>query len=609
MSGICGWLSNGPANLDDEHVIERMVSHLGPQNHTSVDRRIKGRAAVACAGIATSTGDAQELLIGVQGCPVWAPSAAREWLQGATFHERCATAYRDVGAELLQHLNGQFALAVVDQARGAMLLAVDRTGTESLCYADTPGGALFASTTDALTVHPAMARKLDPQAIYNYVYFHMVPGPDCIFTGVQRLLPGQCLETDAGGSRTHTYWQPDYRHITYGSFPERKDTLRALLRESVTDAMCGDRVGAFLSGGLDSSTVAGVLSEVTGSGAKTYSIGFDAPGYDESEFARTAARHFGTVHREYYVTPEDVVDAVPLIARTFDTPFGNASAIPAYYCAKLAADDGIDLLMGGDGGDELFGGNARYAKQWVFSLYEQLPGALRKSVLEPALGALPGVGPVRKARSYVEQSNLGMPDRIESYNLLTRLGAERVFTADYLAGVDTHRPIERVREIYRGAQTDSMLNRMLALDMRLTLADNDLRKVAGACDAAGMKVSFPLLDRRLIEFAQQLPTDWKVKRTHLRDFFKRALADFLPSEVISKTKHGFGLPFGVWMQSHPGLHTLANDSLMRLRGRGIIRPEFIDELTDTHLERHAAYYGTMVWILMMLEQWLESRDF
>ena len=608
MSGICGWLSNAPASLDDHHIIDRMVGNLGPQNRTSVDRHINGRAAVACAGLAAAAGQEQGLAISVQGCPVWAASAAREWLQADTFRERCAAAYRNAGAEFLQHLNGQFALAIVDEARGTMLLAVDRTGTESMCYANTPGATVFASTTDALTAHPAVARKLDPQALYNYVYFHMVPGPDCVFTGVARLLPGQCLEVDAGSSRTRMYWRPDYRHITYEDFPERKETLRRLLRESVADAMCGDRVGAFLSGGLDSSTVAGVLSEVTGSGAKTYSIGFDAPGYDESEYARTAARHFGTVHREYYVTPEDVVDAVPLIARAFDTPFGNASAIPAYYCAKLAADDGIEVLMGGDGGDELFGGNARYAKQWVFSLYEQLPGLLRKSILEPALGALPGMAPVRKARSYVEQSNLGMPDRIESYNLLTRLGAERVFTAEFLAGVDAHRPIEQVREIYRGAQADNMLNRMLELDMRLTLADNDLRKVTRACDAAGMKVTFPLLDRRLIEFAQQLPPDWKVKRTRLRDFFKRALADFLPPEVISKTKHGFGLPFGVWMQSHPELHALANDSLTRLRARGIIRPEFIDELTDTHIERHAAYYGTMVWILMMLEQWLDNRD-
>lgn len=607
MSGICGW-SFGAATGDvGDGVIERMVGDLGPHSEHAVHSHRNAAAAIGCAGRGTSAGLAQGLLVALQGCPVWAAAADPRWLQHETLIERCAAAYRQIGSRFLEHLDGQFAVAIVDPERQALCLAVDRTGTESLCFARTGHGIVFASTTDALGAHPAVGRDLDPQALYDYVYFHMVPGPETVFTGMERLLPGQFLESDAQGTRTGQYWEADYREISYQRFDDRKQQLRELLRQSVADAMCSDQVGAFLSGGLDSSTVAGVLSEVSEGQARTFSIGFHAPGYDESEYARTAARHFGTQHREYYVTQEDVMAAVPLIATAFDTPFGNASAIPAYYCAKLAADEGIDVMLGGDGGDELFGGNARYAKQWVFSLYEQVPQLLRRSVLEPAVNAMPSVGPVRKARSYVEQSNLGMPDRIESYNLLSRLGPARVFTDEFLSRVDTQRPIDRVRDIYHGARADNTLNRMLALDMRITLADNDLRKVTRACDAAGVVATFPLLDRRLIEFAQRLPADWKVKRTRLRDFFKRALADFLPQEVITKSKHGFGLPFGVWLQDHPGLHSLANDSLTSLRGRGIIRAEFIDELTSDRLNQHAAYYGTMVWILMMLEQWLQSR--
>lgn len=608
MSGICGWSFDGQADTGTGAALGAMIGHLGPHSARSVQQYPAAGAAVGCAGLGTTAGHTQGLLIAVQGCPVWAATAEPQWSQPQAWDERLAVAYRQAGARLLEHLNGQFALAIVDPERRALCLAIDRTGSESVCFARTPTGVVFASTTDALAGHPAIGRTLRPQALYDYVYFHMVPAPETIYTGMERLLPGQCLEATAGEVQTHWYWQPDYTEIAFDSFSDRQRQLRTLLRESVADALCSERVGAFLSGGLDSSTVAGVLSEVSQGEAKTFSIGFDAPGYDESEYARTAARHFGTAHREYYVTQQDVVDAVPLIAAAFDTPFGNASAIPAYYCAKLAADEGIEVMLGGDGGDELFGGNARYAKQWVFSLYEQLPAPLRRSVLEPAVNALPAIGPVRKARSYVEQSNLGLPDRIESYNLLTRLGAQRVFTDAFLAQTQPERPIELVRDIYHHARASHTLNRMLALDMRITLADNDLRKVTRACDAAGVISTFPLLDRRLIEFAQRLPPDWKVKRTRLRDFYKRALADFLPAEVISKSKHGFGLPFGVWMRDHPGLHALANDSLASLRKRDIIRADFIDELTSDRLDQHAAYYGTMVWILMMLEQWLQSRS-
>lgn len=608
MSGICGWLANSAAGLEQNLELAAMTQRLGPQSHRAIDQRTDAGSAVACAGLASSVASSQGVSVAVQGCPRWTAGADRAWLQQETFHGQCAIAYRQTGSDFLRYLDGPFALALIDQNRRTLLLAVDRTGTESLCFAHASGGILFASTTDALAAHPSVGRNVDSQALYDYVYFHMVPGPSSIFRGIERVLPGHCIECNGNGTRAFAYWQPDYRDVTYEGFADRKRTLRELLHASVADAVCGGTVGAFLSGGLDSSTVAGVLSEVTAGNARTFSIGFDAPGYDESEYARTAARHFGTQHREYYVTPEDVVAAVPLIAEAFDTPFGNASAIPAYYCAQLAGSEGVDIMLGGDGGDELFGGNSRYAKQWVFSLYEQIPGMLRRSLVEPAVNALPSLTAVRKARSYVDQANLGLPDRIESYNLLNRLGPEQVFTDEFLAGVNVHHPIAHLREIYNGAQADCALNRMLALDMRVTLADNDLRKVTRACDAAGVAVAFPFLDGRLVEFAQHLPPDWKVKRTRLRDFFKRALADFLPPEVISKSKHGFGLPFGVWMQTHPGLHRLANDSLSRLRGRGLVRPTFIDQLTGDHVKQHAAYYGTMVWVLMMLEQWLESRE-
>jgi len=365
--------------------------------------------------------------------------------------------------------------------------------------------------------------------------------------------------------------------------------------------------GAFLSGGTDSSTVAGMLREVTGEAPRTFSIGFDAQGFDEVGYARIAARRFETRHKEYYVTPDDVVNAVPRIAAVHDQPFGNSSAVPTYYCAKLARDDGVDTLLGGDGGDELFGGNSRYATQYFYSLYSDLPQPLRQAVLEPAIRILPEVGVVGKARRYMAHASMPMPARYDHYNLLQRLGPETVFTSEFLAGVSPAAPAAQVEQAYRASNADSLINRMLALDFKYTLADNDLPKVVRSSELAGVDVRFPLLHDEVVAFSARLAPGLKLRGPRLRYFFKQALRDFLPPEIITKTKHGFGLPFGRWLHTHEPLRQLAFESLSDLKKRDIVRAEFIDQLSGVHVNSHADYYGTMVWILMMLEQWLKQH--
>jgi asparagine synthase (glutamine-hydrolysing) len=347
-----------------------------------------------------------------------------------------------------------------------------------------------------------------------------------------------------------------------------------------------------------------MLRQVTGEAPRTFSIGFDAQGFDEVGYARIAARRFKTRHKEYYVTPDDVVSAVPRIAAVHDQPFGNSSAVPTYYCAKLARDDGVDTLLGGDGGDELFGGNARYATQYFYSLYGDLPQPLRQTVLEPVLGLLPEVGIVGKARRYMAHASLPMPARYDHYNLLQRLGPETIFTAGFLDGVCRAAPAAQMERAYRASNADSLINRMLALDFKYTLADNDLPKVVRSSELAGVDARFPLLHDEVVAFSARLPPGLKLRGPRLRYFFKKALQEFLPPEIITKTKHGFGMPFGRWLHSHDPLRQLAFESLSDLKRRDIVRAEFIDQLTGVHVKSHADYYGTMVWILMMLEQWL-----
>jgi len=459
-------------------------------------------------------------------------------------------------------------------------------------------------------MHPfslEMRRQIRRQALYDYVHFHVIPGPDTVYADRARLEPGTFLTWDGGQRRAAPYWSCEFVEDEKRAFPALKEEFLALLRKSVADAAEHGSTGAFLSGGTDSSTVAGMLREVTGEAPRTYSIGFDAEGFDEVGYARIAARRFETRHREYYVTPDDVVSAIPRIAAVHDQPFGNASAVPTYYCAKLARDDGVDTLLGGDGGDELFGGNERYATQYLYSLYSDLPQPLRRAVLEPAVGLLPGVGIVGKARRYMAHASLPMPARYDHYNLLQRLGPETVFTSEFLGGVCRAAPAEQVERAYRSSNADSLINRMLALDFKYTLADNDLPKVVRSSELAGVDVRFPLLHDEVVAFSARLAPGLKLRGPRLRYFFKKALRDFLPPEIIAKTKHGFGLPFGRWLHSHEPLRRLAFESLSDLKKRDIVRGEFIDQLTGAHVKSHADYYGTMVWILMMLEQWLKQH--
>jgi asparagine synthase (glutamine-hydrolysing) len=352
-----------------------------------------------------------------------------------------------------------------------------------------------------------------------------------------------------------------------------------------------------------------MTKQLAGSAA-TYSIGFEAEGYDEMQFARIAAQRFGTEHHEYYVTPSDLVSAIPAVAAYYDQPFGNSSVLPAYYCARMAREDGVTKLLAGDGGDELYGGNARYAKQRVFGFYDNVPRLLRRGLLEPLLEKTPlGTLPLaRKGRSYVEQAKVPLPDRMQMYNLLLRLDPRQVFMPDFLARVDQADPLRQQRAVWQQVSGDtSALNLMLAYDWRYTLAEADLPKVRGSTQLAGVAVGYPFLDQGLLDFSLTLPSEYKLKGQKLRWFFKEALRGFLPDEILAKKKQGFGLPFGVWANRHEGLKRFATDSLQSLAGRGIVQPAFIDVLLREHLPEHPGYYGEMVWILMMLEQWLRAQ--
>ena len=527
--------------------------------------------------------------------------------QGQTTESAWRHLIRQYGpSEAARRVSGPFAVALTLDD-GSIFMAVDRFAIQPLCYRTEGTALLFAARADVLS--PVGAANLDPQALFDYLYFHVIPSPRTVHVGVNRLPPGHYAHFKGGQLTVAPYWVPSFEPAAKPSFNALREEFRSLLHQAVRRQLDSSRPACFLSGGTDSSSVAGLIGEVAGRPAATYSIGFDAQGYDEMSYARIAAKRYGTDHHEYYVTPEDLVASIPKVAASYDQPFGNSSAVPAYHCALNAAGDGVTRLLAGDGGDELFGGNSRYATQRIFDWYQAVPKAVRRGLLEPffSIGLVARTPGLKKGSSYIRQANTPLPHRGQEFNLLRRLGYADVLTPAMLQQANPASVEVQQAAVWNAARAADELDKHLAYDWRYTLAENDLPKVVGTTSLAGVGVGFPFLDDDLLAFSMRLPVDYKLKGKHLRWFFKEALRGFLPDEIITKKKHGFGLPFGLWMLRHQGLRSLATDSLRSVSARGFIQPEFAKRLLDDYLPTAPQYYGSMIWVLMMLEQWLRAH--
>jgi asparagine synthase (glutamine-hydrolysing) len=543
------------------------------------------------------------------GKPEWQDPDLSEKSREQGHSAALIAAYKQLGANLTTVLKGSFGFVILDLEADEALIGIDRLGRHAMYYSHSDEGVLFGTSASGITNLRTDGSQHLNQGIYNYIYFHMIPSPTSIYNNINKLQAGCVAHIKDGSVNIRRYWQPKFREATNTTPALAYRELREHLKNAVANTVPSmGKVGAFLSGGLDSSSVAGMLSEVSESTSHAYSIGFAAEGYDEMAFARITADHFGIKLHEYYVTPEDVVEALPLIATSYDEPFGNSSALPAYFCAKMAKADNVDILLAGDGGDEIFAGNERYAKQKVFERYQGVPKWLRSGFVEPLSSAMPSWLPMAdKTKSYIKQANIALPERLQTYNFLHQYDAEQVFQSNFLESVNTAIPLDLLREVFDSPEVGSDLNRMLFLDWQFTLADNDLRKVSHMCSLAGIKVAYPMLDDRLVEFSLSLPSDWKLKGNRLRDFYKKGLTNWLPDATITKPKQGFGLPFGVWMRTHTPLREMAYDHVLKLKTRKIFNNDFLDTSIKLHREGHASYFGELIWILTVLDMWLEEH--
>lgn len=580
-------------------------------NSAALEPCVRDRELLLAAGQALHASDDQ-LHVLLAGTPrlsgSWAAEAAAKGVAATLLR-----AFRQDGPAALRALQGAYALALVDARTRSTYLAVDRVGQCRLAYLRHQGTLWFGNELKLFAGVPGFVLRLSPQAMFDYLYFHAIPSPGCIYEGVQKVPPGVLL--------TFTPDMVRREEMHAAKFVAAKAPLpaqaEARLRETLADAVAQvpgvGSAGAFLSGGLDSSTTAGLMAvqrQRQGLPAvPTFTIGFDAPEYDESAYADITAQHFRTDHHVLRLQPAQVAEALPQIAAFLDEPFGNSSVLPTYFCARHAHEHGIDRLVAGDGGDELFAGNERYAKQGVFEIYNNLPAPLRAVLLDAPLAVLPAAIPlVRKAGSYVQQAKVRLPDRLQSYNFLHRFPLADMFDSEFLRRIDQQRPLQMLRSRYEGCDADNIVDRMLFLDWKFTLADNDLVKVNQACQLAGVAVHYPLLDDAAIELSMQIPARQKLQGKRLRHFYKNAMQGFLHDDTLNKKKHGFGLPFGLWLRTDPELKHLAQSALQSLKARDIVRADFIERARQEHAGGHASYFGELVWLLMMLELWLQQHD-
>ena len=534
------------------------------------------------------------------------------------FFLRLVRSYLEKGADFIRDIEGDFVLSLWDGRKQTLFLATDPCRIFPLYYFLDQEKLIFSSRLLTLSnKFLSIPLMVNPLAVVNFVGSSYIPTPMTIFEEVHKLPPGQFLAYHDGKISFHPYWDMDYRSNEQISPADLKLELHDLFRRSIKKRMGAEdnpnTIGTFLSGGMDSSTITGVLTEIMGASVKAFTIGFAHEQYNEADYARCAARAFHSNHFEYVVTPEDTYNAIPHLVTHFDEPFGNASAIPTYFCSKLAREHGVSTLLAGDGGDEVFAGNERYATQKLFDYYYVFPKWMRQRVIEPSVNMLSGMIPFslfRKGKKYIQRANTPYPERLSSWGIYEILHPSELFHPDYSDALLRFSPNKAVFHHYEQARATTELDRQLYIDLKMAISDNDLIKVTTMTQAAGVNVRFPFLDRTLMEFSAKIPADIKMKGMQLRSFFKWAYSDLLPKEILKKGKHGFGLPISYWLKTYKPLNELMHDLVLgpRTLGRCIFQPEKLQELVRLHESDRTPFYGVILWNIMMLEMWLRQYE-
>jgi asparagine synthase (glutamine-hydrolysing) len=508
----------------------------------------------------------------------------------------------------VERLRGRFAWVQWDVQQDWLWAATDPFRTCPMVWARQGRTLWLASDLRLLRAAGAVRNEVSLPALYQYLNFGYVASPLTAIAQAQKLPAGTCLVAQEGKVAVRPWWDARYPADLKGvPEPERVQALRRSIVDTVASYRSADAQGwgAFLSGGTDSSSICGILARHHAQPVKSFSIGFEEEGYDELAYAGIAAKAYALDAHQYRVRENDAVEAINALVGAFDEPFGNASAIPTYHCAQLATRHGVSRLIAGDGGDEIYGGNERYRKDAIFEMYHQSP-ALLQALARGAAGVLKGVDArwANRVKNFVRRGSLPNPDRFYTDDAFASEHFEQLLTARMRAAVKPDDALDFQRQLYGQAQADHALHRLMYLDLKLTIADNDVVKVVRASRLAGVDVQFPYLDRQLVDFTGRLPWFDKLRGKHKRYLFKRAADDILPEAIRNKRKQGFGLPISVWLRRGGRYHDLVHDVLLSPQAhlREWIEPAFVRQLIDHH-EMDAWDHAAEIHQLLMLELW------
>jgi asparagine synthase (glutamine-hydrolysing) len=619
MCGIVGKIDfNGGVDLT---LIDRMcaaIEHRGPDSQgTWCDGRV-GLGMQRLAIIDVAGGDQpifneDRSVAVVMNGEIYNFQELRAQLlnEGHTFTTHCDTEvlvhlYEDYGDRLVDRLRGMFAFAIWDVRQQRLLLGRDRVGKKPLFVIRRDSKVWFASEMMALLQDPEIERTPNARAIAGYLAYQYVPGPMSAFEGIEKLPPASTLAISADQSSLQRYWRLDYgKPEPVPAQGELEERLRELIWEATRVRLISEvPLGAFLSGGIDSSVVVAAMADQTTEPVKTFSIGFPDAEFDEVRYARVIAERFSTDHHEFVVEPH-ALEIMPTLARHYGEPFADPSAIPSFYLAKLTSQH-VTVALNGDGGDESFAGYGRYISNDLVARFDWLPRSLRR--LPPAIVSPLGEGR-RNNGSRARIQRLARVFAMEPYaryaHWMSAFQASihaDMFQPEFLASIDDWRPEDVIGEAWRASSAQSRVDRMLDTDINTYLPGDLLVKMDIATMAYSIEGRSPFLDHHLMEFAAGLPTELKLRGMTGKMLLKSTLRDILPDEVLDRPKMGFGVPLLRWFREElrelPGEVLLGSDT----RVHTYIKPEAIAQMIEQH-HAESADHSLRLWVLLQLELW------
>jgi asparagine synthase (glutamine-hydrolysing) len=523
--------------------------------------------------------------------------------QTSTDTEVIVHLYEDDGEACVERLRGMFAFAIWDSREQKLFIARDRVGIKPLHYWQEGGTLIFGSEIKSILQHPKVSREINLEAISDFLSFCYVPDPATAFRGIHKLPPGHTLSFKNSRLTTRRYWDFNYPEQTETE-PARSESyyiekIQELITEAVRLRLISDvPLGAFLSGGIDSSTIVATMARLMDRPVKTFSIGFTESSFNELHYARTAARHLGTDHHEFVVTP-DVCKLVEEIIWHHDEPFADVSSIPTYIVSKMAREH-VTVVLSGDGGDELFAGYERYLVDQKREVFERVPGFIRRNVLMTASRLLPRAA---YGKNFLRHIALDPDARyIDSISYFNESKKKNFLSSDFRRALGAYNSDEAFKQVYAAPLSKERIDHLLYLDSKTYLPGDILTKVDRMSMAHSIEARVPLLDHELIEFVQTIPASLKLRGDSTKHILKRAVRGLVPDEIIDRPKQGFDVPIKKWLNDE--LRDLLGDTLTdsRTRERGYFNRRAVEAILDEH-RRGRRDNARHLWGLLTLELW------